>query len=463
MTRLRHIPGPFFAGCTRLWKLNHVRRGEMEKVQMRLHARYGPVVRIAPNEVLISDPSAVKSIYGHTSNFGKTKFYIPFGTKDNDDLFTDPNIARHAHQRREIASAYSMTSLVELEPFVDECTRIMCERLRDLFAQSRTPVDLASWLQYYAFDVIGQITFSQPFGFMSEGMDVQDCIAKLERYLVHGALFTVMPEYWSLYYVGMMLLSKIGLAYPPGLGVFNEFVGNQIQSRLQRGDEGRADFVSRLQKMGRTEPTIWRSCFANVAAGSDTTAISLRSIMYFLLRSPQTYKRLQEEIASFDAQGKISDPVTFGETINMPYLQAVMKEAMRVHPAVQWSLPRYVPPSNLQLNSFTIPAGAEVGVNPYVIHRNKLIFGDDADQFRPERWLENKDKARDMDRYMIQFGMGSRICLGKNISLMEMAKLLPQLLRNFDFELVDPKAEWKVSNFWFAKQIDMDCYIAERK
>ncbi|KPM44435.1 hypothetical protein AK830_g2086 [Neonectria ditissima] len=105
-SRLRHVPGPFLAGCTRLWKLNVVRQGEMEKVQMKLHAQYGPVVRIAPNEVLIAEPSAIKTIYGHTSKFSKTKFYVPFGTKENDDLFTDPNVARHTHNRREITAAY---------------------------------------------------------------------------------------------------------------------------------------------------------------------------------------------------------------------------------------------------------------------------------------------------------------------------------------------------------------------
>ncbi|KAL6408615.1 putative cytochrome p450 pisatin protein [Ilyonectria robusta] len=297
---------------------------------------------------------------------------------------------------------------------------------------------------------------------MKEGKDIQNCIAKLERYLIRGAIFTVIPEYWSLYYVATNLLSKLGLIYPPGIGIFNDFVGAQIKARLDRGDNGQTDFISRLQKMGRTQPTIWRSCFANVAAGSDTTAISLRSIMYFLLKNPLTYRRLQEEIDTFSDEEKISDPVTFGEANNMPYLQAVMKEAMRIHPAVQWSLPRYVPNSNLQIGLFTLPAGSEVGVNPYVIHRSKLIFGYDADQFRPERWLEDKEKAREMDRFMIQFGMGSRLCLGKNISLMEMSKLLPQLLRNFDFELVDSGADWKVSNFWFAKQSEMDCYVTKR-
>ncbi|EEU44006.1 uncharacterized protein NECHADRAFT_89570 [Fusarium vanettenii 77-13-4] len=439
LTQLRRVPGPFLAGATRLWKLNFVAHGQLEKVQMRLHARYGPVVRISPNEVLISDPSAIKTIYGHSSNFRKTKFYIPFGTKDNDDLFTDPDVIRHAHHRREIASAYSMTSLVELEPMVDKCVETMCDQIRGLAGQ-RKPLDIAKWLQFYAFDVIGQITFSRPFGFMQEGKDVQGCISKLERYLIHGALFTVMPEFWPLYYLANTLLSKIGLAYPPGIGIFNE-----------------------LQKMGRDESTIWRSCFANVAAGSDTTAISLRAIIYFLLKSPRAYHRLQDEIDTFSAEGKVSNPVTFGEACKMPYLQAAMKEAMRLHPSVQWSLPRYVPDSGLQIGSFDIPAGTEVGINPYVIHRNMSIFGDDVEVFRPERWLEDEERTKEMDRYMVQFGTGSRVCLGKNISLMEMSKLLPELLRHFDFELVHPEEPWTVSNFWFAKQDDMDCFVTARK
>lgn len=158
---------------------------------------------------------------------------------------------------------------------------------------------------------------------MKEGKDIQNCVAKLERYLIHGAIFTVIPEYWSLYYVATTLLSKLGLIYPPGIGIFNDFVGAQIKARLDRGDNGQTDFISRLQKMGCTQPTIWRSCFANVAAGSDTTAISLRSIMYFLLKNRLTYRRLQEEIDTFSDEEKIGDPVTFGEANNMPYLQAV--------------------------------------------------------------------------------------------------------------------------------------------
>jgi len=86
----------------------------------------------------------------------------------------------------------------------------------------------------------------------------------------------------------------------------------------------------------------------------------------------------------------------------MPYLQAVMKEAMRMHPAVGVSMPRYVPSGGAEIDGRWYPAGTVVGVNAWVIHRNKEVFGEDADAFRPERWLESDSKAKEMARNMYQ-------------------------------------------------------------
>lgn len=62
-----------------------------------------------------------------------------------------------------------------------------------------------------------------------------------------------------------------------------------------------------------------------------------------------------------------------------------------------------------------------------------------------------------------QFGAGSRSCLGKNVSLMEMSKLVPQLLRNFQFELENPDVEWKLTGYWFVKQTGLICRVSQRK
>jgi cytochrome P450 len=137
-------------------------------------------------------------------------------------------------------------------------------------------------------------------------------------------------------------------------------------------------------------------------AGSDSTASSLRAMLYYLLKNPASYAKLQSEIDDFDREGKFSNPIAYAEANKMPYLQAVMKKAMRMHPAVGISMPRYVPSGGAEIDGRWYPAGTVVGVNAWVIHRNKEVFGEDADAFRPERWLEDDSKAKEMARNMYQ-------------------------------------------------------------
>ena len=106
------------------------------------------------------------------------------------------------------------------------------------------------------------------------------------------------------------------------------------------------------------------------------------------------------------------------EAESMPYLQAVMYEALRLHPAVGMSLPRVTPDEGATIAGTYLPAGTSVGATPWVIHRNKDVFGDDVESFRPERWMG--ENAGDMHRFFFAFGSGARMCLGRNISWMEM-------------------------------------------
>ena len=109
----------------------------------------GPVVRIAPNEVSLDDPEATKIIYGHATEFIKAPWYYANGgihPEHGVDLFTDTDETRHAKNRRKVANAYSMTALVEMEQFVDQCSEIFMTRLGE-FADSKKSFDLGHWLQ----------------------------------------------------------------------------------------------------------------------------------------------------------------------------------------------------------------------------------------------------------------------------------------------------------------------------
>ncbi|ETI25581.1 hypothetical protein G647_02355 [Cladophialophora carrionii CBS 160.54] len=132
-----------------------------------------------------------------------------------------------------------------------------------------------------------------------------------------------------------------------------------------------------------------------------------------------------------------------------------------MHPSVGLTLPRLMPPGGLQFNGKYVPEGYRVGINAAVIHFDRKVFGDDAHQFRPESWLDPA-AAANMDRYMFQFGYGTRTCIGKNISLAEMHKLVPTVLTKLDIEWKDPGRNWSTKNHWFVKQTGINVRLKMR-
>lgn len=198
-------------------------------------------------------------------------------------------------------------------------------------------------------------------------------------------------------------------------------------------------------------------------AGSDTTAASLRAVFYYLCQNPTAHRKLLKEIDESDSKGELSDPVTFAEAQSLKYLQAVIREALRMHPAVGLLLERVVPKGGAEVSDIWLPEGTIVGINPWVAARDRSVYGGDADDFKPERWLEaDEQQLRLMERNFLAFGSGTRTCLGKNISLLEMSKLIPQLLRCFEFALSNPEEPWQLHDFWFVRQTGLICVVKRR-
>jgi cytochrome P450 len=183
-------------------------------------------------------------------------------------------------------------------------------------------------------------------------------------------------------------------------------------------------------------------------AGSETTAISLAAVFYYLLKNPRCYYKLKEEIATGIENGTIDNRpdglVTWAESQKLPYLDACIKEAFRLHPAAGLPLERVTPPQGVEICGEHIPGGTIVGCNAWVIHRRKEVYGDDVDYYRPERWLKaEKEQLKEMNACMLQFGAGPRTCIGKNISLLEVYKLVPSFLKRFEVS-IHPSSQFSV-------------------
>lgn len=163
-------------------------------------------------------------------------------------------------------------------------------------------------------------------------------------------------------------------------------------------------------------------------AASDTTAGAIRSSIYRVLQIPGVYDKLMKELDEAYAAGKISRPVvTYDECIALPYFSAVVKEVLRFDPSAPTHYPRVAPKGGYNLNGFYVPEGTVVGTNSWVISRNKEIYGEDAEEFKPERWLVSEERNKMMENYSFTFGYGARICIGKNVALFEVHKLICQV------------------------------------
>ncbi|KAF4863607.1 Pisatin demethylase [Colletotrichum siamense] len=464
---LRHIPGPFLARFTRLWLFRQYCRADYEKTDRKLHDKYGPVVRIAPGQYSIDSLDAAKIIYGHGSHFAKNDWYVPWGNPALTNLFNELNPKVHSGLRRQVANVYSMSHMVSYEPYVDECTEIFAQRFSE-FSENGRVIDLGHWFQCYALDVIGKITFSKRFGCLEDGGDPQGVIKALDEVLTFSTIVGVYPRIFPFLFSILKYLGSGG--EPRGSAYIVKFAVDQVAaSRIEeKPKDGPQDFISKLVQTQKERPetiddeSIGSAGSTNIAAGSDTTAISLSAIMYYLCRNPRTLEKLRKELDDAEAEGSISNPITFREAQALPYLQAVIKESLRLHPATGLTMPRVVPEGGRQLAGSFFPAGNVVGISAWIAHHNKEVFGYDADDFRPERWIDSsKEQKSAMESYFFAFGQGSRTCIGKNISLLEVSKAIPRVVQNFDL-ILEKEDDWKCTNYWFVKPRDFFVRVKKR-
>ncbi|OGE54113.1 hypothetical protein PENARI_c006G07172 [Penicillium arizonense] len=481
---LRQFPGPFLAGWTNLWRMFHVRQGNYQMVVQELHKKYGPVVRIAPNVLDLDIPELIRTIYNTKADYLKTEFYHGSSAKANGkiiyNIFSECKPEAHARQKRPISKHYSLSGVLPLEPHIDEMTQYLCQRLEENFIcepSATKACNLGKWIALYTWDVVGKTTFSQPIGYLEKGYDFDNTLSTANTAMDYFSIVGQMPILDHL--LDKNPVYRIG---PPSFGTITNISIRHLVDRLQgkdagHHDPGKPDFLDKfIEAKGRfpdivNEMQIISYLMINMIAGADTTSTTINAALYFSLKHPRVWERLRAEIPAHDHMSG-TPVVPYKSAKEFPYLDAVVREAMRYHPAVAMLLERYVPEDGLTLpDGRYVPAGCIVGMNPYVVGRNRSVWGEDADVFRPERWIRDEtretehvfqQRLRLMNDADLTFGGGSRVCIGKHLGLLEVYKVLATLVSRYDIKLVHPDRDWVTHNSFFVRQTGIEVRLSRR-
>lgn len=170
-------------------------------------------------------------------------------------------------------------------------------------------------------------------------------------------------------------------------------------------------YQGRMLAAGLSESEVQAQCKDLIFAGTDSTGMNLATIMRNLALYPEKYAKLKAEVRDNIARG--NDAV---DAQGLPYLNAIVKEALRLSMANPTRLPHVVPSPGWTFKNTHFPAGTLVGCSAYELHFNPSVFPNPR-QFEPERWL---NPTEEMTKYWFAFGAGSRACIARNLAMLEL-------------------------------------------
>ncbi|TAQ88093.1 hypothetical protein B7494_g3570 [Chlorociboria aeruginascens] len=437
------------------WLDNDVR--DLARVEpqwlMSLVKKYGTdkPIRISPTMLLFPKPSALREIYWDNKCNQKSGLYGT-GILGPPHLFTTLDGDEHKALRKALSGQPNHWTIGALkntwEDGIDSQVSLFVRKMTER-AKSNQKVVLSDKVAEFAADIMTMLSFTAPWGFVENSRDERGMLASWRQGLDFFGFvgrFTFFRNYiMKTPILNMWLLPKTSNS--SGMGYLMSEADIQVTRREKEIQEGsyaasRPDFMqyclnARINGEPLTAAQKRAHCTLLIQAGADTTGTSLGSILRYLAVNPDKKDKALKEIQGADKAGKLSTPVKYEEVReHLPYFVGCIKEGLRLDPPATNLFARVVPKEGKTIEGYFIPPGSEITSNAYVVQRDPVLYAPDPEAFRPERWLESTEKSLEMDAASFVFGVGPRVCLGKDIALMEMYKLLPETIRHFDIQVV---------------------------
>ena len=364
------FPGPRLSAISRLPFVRAHVKGKLHDYFVDLHARYGPIVRVAPDELTTIDPSAWKEVYQRRPGLPKDPFALTTPPNGSHTLFTAEG---HVHQRirRTFADAFSDKAIREQARCIESFVDLLISRLRrDVIEVGNGSVDVAKYYGYMTIDVMGELCLGESFHSL-EGNNEHTWI--MGFFL--GAKFGSLMSSFARFYPFDQILSWVFLQMTSKIRQKNmKFGHDMITRRLSKGDlgSGRSDIISPVigniieakdgptKSKGITRDELDVNLLAMLMAGSQLSTTALAASTYYLIRFPETMERLKQEIHSCFSSEK---DITIVSTLGMPYLEAVVSETLRMHHATPSDpKPRVIPAGGLEVAGYMVPGGVRLSL-----------------------------------------------------------------------------------------------------
>ncbi|KAI0109167.1 cytochrome P450 [Nemania sp. FL0031] len=454
LSPIARIPGSKLAAATGWYEtyFDVFRGGQFIFKIEQWHNQYGPIIRINPWEVHISDPDYYDVLYATRSKHSK---YEPWKKRMGleGSTFETTHNSEHNRRRQAVAPFFTRQRVLNYLPYIQKCVDKLCEHIEREYSGKKKPLILDDAYSALTSEVIVYYSFALSYNFLDlpEFKSPFTNAARKVALGVHaGGHFP-----WILWLQQSMPLSWVGFLNPVLKHVF-EFhaeLRNQIRNIIA-AHEGKAPqqasvyptvFSDLLDSDLRPEEKNVDLLFAEagviIGAGIETTKAALSIASFHILANASVKDRLQQELRAA-IPDPISAPPTLAELEKLPYLSGVIQESLRMSFGVTQRLLRMNPQTPIQYGSYVIPPGIVFGMSSYLQHRDPRIFPD-PDEFRPERWLGDTTTAGGypLSKYMVPFGKGPRMCLGMNLAMAELYLAFAHVFTRFDMELFETKRD----------------------
>ncbi|KAF2210325.1 hypothetical protein CERZMDRAFT_99390 [Cercospora zeae-maydis SCOH1-5] len=468
---LAAYPGPLLAKVTYKYEFYYdgIIGGQYVNRIAELHEQYGPIIRINPDELHISDSSFIDTIYSGPSA-KSDKFAYQTAQFGNDlSVFGAISHERHRLLRGSLNRFFSRPSVAKLQPLIAKSINQLCTQF-EANADTGKPVDVCKAYSCFTTDVVCEWAFANSMNLLQNPTFEPNLQPALRAGLGAAAAIKQWPVLYTIldslpdYIVGLLMPDMpIWLNFQRSMKTEIQQIIDQESVHERKASYGVDEnglpiaptlfhelLISDLPAQEKGVKRMAQEANVVISAGSETTAWTLSVLTFYLLDDRTCLAKLQKELKTL-----VHDPMTLPSLAaleQLPYLYAVIQEGLRLSYGVGTRVARCARQPIVYKDAgsgkdWEIPTGTPVSMTSVLIHHDESIFPD-ARAFHPERWLDGTERSRvkKLDQYLFSFSRGSRQCVGMHVAYAELYLLLPALaLRLFDrMELFETTKEQHV-------------------